>query len=205
MRCSLTFLALVTGIASFAQNATARLRAELEFIHELDQRDRQNVHNYPSGAQKDSVITHMVLQDSLDLLRVTAILDSAGWLGADEIGATANQALFLVLQHADAKPEIQADFLPIMRQAVADGKARADELAMFEDRVAVNHGRPQIYGSQIGWKDGKPYMREIEDEEHVNERRAAVHLEPLEKYAERFGLLWEPPEKKERLLLMGPK
>jgi hypothetical protein len=76
---------------------------------------------------------------------------------------------------------------------------------MLEDRVAVNHGRPQIYGSQIGWKDGKGFVKPMVDEEHVNERRAAVGLEPLEKYAERFGVVWSPPVKRERVLFFqGP-
>ena len=47
-------------------------------------------------------------------------------------------------------------------------------------------------------------MRPIADEQHVNERRAAVELEPLEKYAERFGLHWTPPVPQERVLLLGP-
>ena len=57
--------------------------------------------------------------------------------------------------HAEYLAELQGvareqeDYLPVMREAVAEGKARAHELAMFEDRVAVNHGRPQIYGSQV--------------------------------------------------------
>ncbi len=72
---------LLVGSVAAAQDANARIRAELEQIHTLDQRDRQNVGNYTTGAQKDSVIAHMIAQDSLDLLRVTAILDSAGWLG----------------------------------------------------------------------------------------------------------------------------
>lgn len=204
MRKPLVLLFVFTVRSTHAQSTAEQLRVELERIHELDQRDRLNAGNYITGAQKDSVIAHMALQDSLDLLRVMAILDSAGWLGPDEVGATASQALFLVLQHADTKPAIQAEYLPVMREAVAEGKARPDELAMLEDRVAVNHGRPQIYGSQIGWKDGKGYVKPMEDEEHVNERRVAVGLEPLEKYAERFGVVWSPPVKKERLLLLGP-
>jgi hypothetical protein len=192
---------LLVGSAVAAQDVNARIRAELEQIHTLDQRDRLNVGNYTTGPQKDSVIAHMVAQDSLGLLRVTAILDSAGWLGVEEIGHKANQALFLVIQHADARPEVQAEYLLMMREAVANGRARPHELAMLEDRVAVNHGRPQIYGSQIGWKDGKGFVKPIEDEEHVNERRKAVGLEPLERYAERFGLVWSPPVARERVLL----
>ncbi len=195
---------LLLSNALQAQAATARLREELEQIHTLDQRDRLNAGNYITGPQKDSVIAHMVLQDSLDLVRVTAILDSAGWLGEEEIGQKANQALFLVIQHADAKPELQAEYLLIMREAVPLGNAIPNELAMLEDRVAVNHGRQQIYGSQIGWKDGKPFVRAIMDEEHVNERRGNVGLEPLEKYAERFGVSWSPPIKRERVLLFQP-
>ena len=202
---TLSSIAALCFIATVqAQDATARLRAELERIHGLDQQDRHAVHDFVHGPQRDSVIAHMALQDSLNLLRVTAILDSAGWLSAEEVGDRGNQALFLVLQHADRQPAVQARYLPIMREAVAEGRARPHELAMLEDRVAVNSGHPQIYGSQIGWKDGKPFMQPIEDEARVNERRAAVGLEPLERYAERFGLQWTPPVPKERVLLLGP-
>ncbi len=204
MRTGTTSLLLLIALSSEAQDPNDRLRAELERIQESDQRDRLNAGNYVSGPEKDSVIAHMVWQDEANLVRITAIIDSAGWLGEAEVGRKANQALFLVLQHADAKPHIQQTYLRDMREAVKEGKARTDELAMLEDRVAVNTGRPQIYGSQIGWTDGKPFMRPIENEEKVNERRAAVGLEPLERYAERFGLVWKLPEKKERVLRFGP-
>lgn len=200
----LTFVSTTAFCACLhAQSAADRLQAELEHIHDLDQNDRHNVSGF-IGAQKDSVVAHMTLYDSLNLVRVTAIIDSAGWLGSDVIGQKANQALFLVIQHGDAKPEIQAQYLPLMREAVDEGKANSWELALLEDRVRVNHHQPQIYGSQIGWKDGKGFIQPIEDEEHVNERRAAVRLEPLEKYAERFDLHWSPPVKQERVLLLGP-
>lgn len=195
---------LLTSSVVNAQEPASALRAELERIRDLDQADRHAVHDYASGQQKDSVIAHMALQDSLDLVRVTAIIDSAGWLGPDDVGAKASQALFLVLQHADAKPRVQETYLPEMRLAVKEGKARPDELAMFEDRVAVNTGKPQIYGSQIGWKNDKPFIKPMEDEAHVNERRAAVGLEPLEEYAERFGLDWSPPKERDRVILLGP-
>jgi hypothetical protein len=204
MRRLLLLVGSLLHIVAGAQDAGLRLRAELERIHTLDQADRHAVHDFVHGPQRDSVIAHMALQDSLNLLRVTAILDSAGWLGAEEVGATGSQALFLVLQHADRLPDVQARYLPVMRQAVEEGRARPHELAMLEDRVAVNHGQPQPYGSQIGWKDGKPFMRPIADELHVNERREAVGLEPLEQYAERFGLHWSPPVPQERVLLLGP-
>lgn len=187
-----------------AQLANDRLRAELEAMRESDQRDRANVQHYLPGAQRDSVIAHMTQQDAINLARVTAIIDSAGWLGEEVVGRVGNQALFLILQHADARPDVQAHYLELMREAVDAGKARAEEWAMLVDRVEVNHGRPQVYGSQIGWTDGKPHVKPMIDEQHVNERRASVGLEPLERYAERFGFTWAPPLEKERVLLLGP-
>lgn len=204
MRAPTFVILFFCGAALFAQTPLERLRAELERIHDLDQSGRFAVHDYVKGSQRDSVIHGIIVQDSLDLARVTAIIDSAGWLGEEEVGHKASQALFLVIQHADRQKAVQASYLPIMREAVAEGKAKANELAMLEDRVRVNAGKPQLYGSQIGWKNDKPFMQPIEDEEHVNERRAAVGLEPLEKYAERFGLQWSPPVTRERVLLMGP-
>ena len=199
----LSSLLFATIVDCQGQQPHELLRVELELIYDLDQRDRQNVHGYAPGAQKDSVIAHMMHQDSVNRVRVTAIIDSAGWLGEAEGGRTANQALFLVLQHADARPDVQARYLEEMRLAVEQGRARAHELAMLEDRVEVNHGRPQSYGSQIGWTDGRPFVKPMIDEERVNERRAAVGLEPLERYTERFGFTWSPPVKQERLLRMG--
>lgn len=203
-RCASILLSVAVTTISVAQDPMVRLRQELERIHELDQADRQIVGNYASGPQRDSVVAHMVRQDSLNLDRVSAILDSAGWLGPDVLGKQAGQALFLVIQHADALPEVQAFYLEMMREAVANGRANSWELAMLEDRVAVNHHRPQRYGSQIGWKDGKAFIRPLEDPARVNEYRTAMRLEPLEDYARRFGIEWAPPPSRERVLLMGP-
>ena len=87
-------------------------------------------------------------KDSINLIRITTILDSRGWLGTDIIGEQGNSTLFLVIQHSDI--QTQEKYLPMMREAVKDGKAQASSLALLEDRVALRKGRKQIYGSQIG-------------------------------------------------------
>jgi len=198
---AISMLFLVHG--AFTQNASARLRAELEGIRELDQRDRENIGHYAIGTpERDSVNHHIMVQDSLNLLRVRAILDSAGWLGPDDIGSRASGALFLVIQHADLKtPEI---YLPEARLAVEERKLLPSSLAMLEDRIAMRNGRPQIYGTQVKVDNGVSRLWAIRDEETVNERRAAVGLGPLEAYAGQFGISWSPPTKKERVLLLDP-
>jgi hypothetical protein len=132
-------------------------------------------------------------KDSIDLIKVEAILDKYGWLGRDVIGSRGNATLFLVVQHAGMKERDK--YLPIMRDAVKKGNAMAGDLALMEDRSALEHGKKQIYGSQIGWdnKTGKYYISPIEDEANVDKRRAEVSLEPLEEYAKQWNIDYKQP------------
>ena len=105
--------------------------------------------------------------DSVNEQKVTAILDEHGWLGPDIIGNNGSSALFLVIQHAGI--ETQQKYLPMMREAVKNGRARGSSLALREDRVALRTGGKQIYGSQIGRdKAGNHFVSPLEDPENVD-------------------------------------
>lgn len=136
--------------------------------------------------------------DSVNELKVTAILDEREWLGSDVIGSDGNSALFLVIQHADI--ETQQKYLPMMREAVKNGKARGSSLALLEDRVALRMGGKQIYGSQIGRdEDGNYFISPLEDPDNVDKRRAEVGLGPLNDYTQNWNFKWDVEEHKKRM------
>jgi hypothetical protein len=64
-------------------------------------------------------------------------------------GEDGAQAAWLLAQHADRRPELQQVLLEAMRAAVKAGEAAPADLAYLEDRVRVNAGRPQLYGTQF--------------------------------------------------------
>lgn len=130
-------------------------------------------------------------QDSINLIKVTKILDEHGWLGWNLIGRPANNALFLVIQHADI--ETQEKYLPMLREAVKKGDAAPADLALLEDRIALRKGKKQIYGSQIGMdqETGEYYVSPLEDPDNVNQRRAQVGLEPIQDYIIYWDLTWD--------------
>ncbi len=134
-------------------------------------------------------------KDSSIVAEVTNIIDKNGWLGVDIVGHLGNMTLFLVIQHADIN--VQEKYLPIMRQAVLDGKAEARALAFLEDRHLLRHGKKQFYGSQVDYdkKTGKPILAPIEDEPNVNNRRISIGLEPLEEYLKQWGIIYKPSTK----------
>jgi hypothetical protein len=132
------------------------------------------------------------LLDSINLQKVTQILDEYGWLGTDKVGGRGNMAIFLVIQHADL--EYQVKYLPMMREAVKAGNARGSSLALLEDRVALRQGKRQIYGSQIGRdpETNEHFVLPLDDPIHVDERRTEVGLPPLADYVKRWEIDWDP-------------
>ena len=170
--------------------------ARLDSIYQEDQKFRRIV----SDVEKEHGVNSKEMYelwktinrvDSLNVIEVSAILETHGWLGQEVVGREGNMALFLVIQHANL--ETQEKYLPMMREAVKEGKAQGSSLALLEDRVALRQGRKQIYGSQIVRDENGVYqIAPIEDEGNVNKRRAEVGLEPLEDYVKPLGMTYIP-------------
>jgi len=138
-------------------------------------------------------------KDSINLIKVKSILDNYGWLGADVVGGQGNSALFLVIQHSDQLT--QEKYLPMMRAAVKNGKAKGSSLALLEDRVALGQGKRQIYGSQIG-RDPETqiyYVSPLEDPDNVDKRRYEVGLGPLSDYVSHWQIKWDVEQYKKDL------
>ncbi len=115
-----------------------------------------------------------------------------------KLGLAGNQTLFLVIQHSDLKTQEQ--YLPMMREAVKDGNADPGLLALLEDRVALQQGKRQTYGSQIGQNNnGEYYVMPLEDPDNVDKRRAEVGLEPLQNYLANWGLSWDAEAYRKKL------
>ena len=185
-----------------------KLKAELEKVFEDDQKYRDQIveitkkYGWTSN-EVDSITREIepiiIYTDSLNLLKVTEIIAQHGWLGPDVVGEIGNSALWVVIQHAELKT--QEKYLPVMREAVKSGNARADQLALLEDRVALREGRKQIYGSQFGTDPETkiPYPYPLEDPDNVDVRRIGVGLPTMQEYLDMYNLKWDPEQYKKDL------
>ncbi len=179
------------------------LVAALDSIHQEDQKYRRQINDIEKkyGWKSDEMTAHWKIineKDSINLIKIEKILDERGWLGSNIIGAQGNGTLFLVIQHSDI--ETQLKYLPMMREAVKLGNARASSLALLEDRVALRQGKRQIYGSQIhSDKNGEKFVAPLIDPENVDTRRAEVGLGTLADYIGHWDLTWDIKKHKERV------
>ena len=180
------------------------LVALLDTIFQEDQKYRRQIDGIQEkyGWESDEMKAHWEIineKDSINLIKIKQILDERGWLGPDVIGNQGNSTLFLVIQHSDL--ETQENYLPMMREAVEKGNARASSLALLEDRVALGKGDKQIYGSQVGrdQETGEYYVLPLLDPDNVDQRRASVGLGTLQDYISNWGMTWDVEEYKKKL------
>jgi hypothetical protein len=158
--------------------------------YRLQLSDLQDKKEVDSAAWKE-IMVRMREADSINLIKVRAIVDKYSWLGADVIGYQCNTAMFMVIQHSGLP--VQEKYLPVIREAAASGRVQPRHLAMLEDRVALWEGRKQRYGTQLKWDEQvKGYrLAPLEDPDHVDQRRNSVGLSPLAVYLAQWGLSWD--------------
>jgi hypothetical protein len=120
--------------------------------------------------------------------RLRELLAQGGWPTAERVGEEAARGAWLIAQHADTQLDVQRLAVRLLQNAVDAGEASCRELAFLQDRVAVNEGRLQLYGTQIGdVVDGQPIPWPCVDPDRLDERRAAVGIEPFATNASRYS------------------
>lgn len=163
----------------------------------LGERDQQIILGLPSEAFKISKSFSKAEQQALSFLvhkfycgetyhhgnYALKLLDKYGWPDPLVFGEEAGHSVWLVFQHLDSNPALQKQFLPILKNAVENDLAKSSWYAYLYDRVMVNSGEKQLYGTQLDgcgfWPLADPY--------NVNERRLKLGMESVESY-----LSWVP-------------
>ena len=89
-----------------------------------------------------------------------------------------------MVQHSDHNPDFQKEVLEKMKIEVDKGNAKPGNYGLLVDRVQLNTGKKQVFGTQVTYnmETGQAYPRDLEDSLHVNKRRKSIGLKPIEEY-----------------------
>jgi hypothetical protein len=113
-----------------------------------------------------------------------------GWFDISRYGAEADEAAWLIVQHADRTPAFQAEMLPLLEERAAAGESSPRQVAYLWDRVAIKEGRPQRYGTQMECENGTVVpIGGLEDAARVEERRAAMRMQSYASYRQTMAQL----------------
>ncbi len=109
------------------------------------------------------------------------IINTIGYPTIDKVGKAANQAAWLVIQHAIEQPHFMKKCAKLLENVVSEDKVNQINLAYLTDRIAVFEGKPQRYGTQFDWNEnGELSPNPFDDLSKVNQRRKSIGLNTLE-------------------------
>jgi len=165
------------------------LQIELIKMHLNDQSVRGNI-------MRDIIIKYKLDQYELtkDLAvsvdqknrdRLKEIIRDFGFPTRQMVGKDAMQGVFLIIQHSDGDKDWQKEQLPRIEEAVRKGDMDGQSYAYLYDRIKINGGEKQLYGTQF--KNVDPVnktlvLAETEDIENLDKRRMEVGMMPIKIY-----------------------
>jgi hypothetical protein len=117
--------------------------------------------------------------DERNTRRMREIVSAIGWPTLSKVGAAAEHAAWLLVQHASL--EFQRECFALMALQPED-EVCPRHLAYLEDRIRVRDGQPQRYGTQLEKTDDGWQPLPVDGLEGLDARRQAVGLEPITEY-----------------------
>lgn len=160
----------------------------LEEVYDNDQAAREWTKGM-SSLSADEIVnysTEMELADSLNQAIVFGILDKEGW--PSHLSDKANQAIWIVIDHSDLA--CRSKYLALVKEKAEQGILDKTSYAILNDRVLMEEGKHQIYGTQIKMTativDDKITMQlclwPVENPENLDSLRSTMGLSPIEEY-----------------------
>jgi hypothetical protein len=127
--------------------------------------------------QRDSV-------GQVNQAKIKALFEQYGFLGFEQVGEEASSDFWISIQHADNDVAFQQQMLAAMRVEMERGNADKTEYAMLEDRVNVNLGKPQRFGSQVTYNEfGQAVPKNgLVDSAKVEQFRAEFEMSSFKEY-----------------------
>ena len=190
---------------------TVFLDSLLRAVYSEDQNVRIGFERVIGSNHADSILAFSMRMEEVDRHCqeiVFPILDTLGI--SDGLSERSYDALFLVVQHADA--EAQHKYFPLFRSAAEKGLVSPSDVATMQDRILMREGRLQIYGTQTFTsqkilldRNGNAssdaegstiYLWPVSSPDSLDIRRAKVGLPPIEEYFAIFQeagmeLIWD--------------
>ena len=165
----------------------------LEEVYDNDQAAREWTKGM-SSLTADEIVnysTEMERVDSLNQVTVFGILDKEGW--PSHLSDKANRAIWIVIDHSNLA--YRSKYLGLVKEKAEHGVLDKTDYAILNDRVLMEEGKPQIYGTQIKMAativDDEITMQfflwPVENSTALDSLRNTVGLSAIEEYLKTSG------------------
>lgn len=167
-----------------------KLQLELIKMYVNDQYVRSNLMTdilKKYNLSKDQVIidSNGINTDERNRERLKEIIAKYGFPTKKMVGKDAMNGVFFMIQHADGENAWQKSQLTNIKNAVKMGDLDSQSYAYLYDRIKINSGEKQLYGTQFANVDAVNNIVELdktEDIDNLDKRRMEIGMMPIEMY-----------------------
>lgn len=184
MKFSILFIILVFAAVGAAQSNTT-LREELLKMRETDQQAREQCAKGNGDEQTKCLVETLEKIDKPNTARLNEIFNQSGFPTWKSVGKDGVQAFLILLQHTSDESLRQKSLKPITK-AFKRKEIPPQDYANFVDRLLAHQNKPQIYGSNFDFKEGKLVMSKVKDRKNLDKRRQKIGLPAIEEYAKKL-------------------
>jgi len=160
---------------------SAMIRA-LIVIDSNDQKYRASEHEpWVTGKEETARKQHML--DSVNQMVIAKMIDKKKkYIGIDLVGFELYYIAFNVILHADLA--FEEKYLPMVEKAIKDRNLYRSYYPMLIDKIYMQKGLPQIFGTQLIPNKKRDVMElyKVQNLSEVNKLRKQYDLEPLNDY-----------------------
>jgi VWFA-related protein len=147
----------------------------------LRKKDHERVQDAIADRKPDNILDRLRDSRSENSDSLCLVLKQYGWPTKKLVGDDGANAVFFLLRNTSS-PAMQAALLPVIIAATTQKEIELRDFASYIDRVRLNAGLKQLFGTQATIRDGFLMMFPIEDESLVDARRKQYQLPPLADY-----------------------
>jgi hypothetical protein len=164
-----------------------QLKLLIDSLYIIDQQVQQNaIEAYQRSGSMDTfmiyeTIEHQTFERHIPI--INKIYTEYGYPTNEKVGNETSSAFFTLVQHADKDILFQNKMLPIIKKLVDSKQIEGRDYAFPYDRVQINSGKEQLYGTQLDYdNNGNAIPKKLYDAKNVNKRRIAFNMETIEQY-----------------------
>ena len=182
-------------------NLNKKLQADLIKMAQKQQELLQQVVAEDQTKKSDQEKLHELYENNA--VKLCELLKTNGWPTTATVDREGVRATYYILKNSGTY-EMQRDLLSVILAAIKKDPVQKPEFAGLYDRLRVSAGMKQVFGTQAVSMGGFLVLYPIEDEKHVDDRRAEFGLSTMEtnirnlerNYARPLVKSRQPPDRK---------
>lgn len=164
----------------------ANLSIKIDSMAKVDQKWRAMLGTSNDTLSREKISDKISIVDSLNGIIIRQIVEKYGCPNYKTVGFKSAHKFWLLIQHQDRNIGLQQKVLPFMKEAVKNNLFSKSDYAYLIDRIRVNLGKKQVYGTQMRInKDGTSYIPEPTlNPNNLEIRRKRIGLPTEKEYIE---------------------